>query len=277
MTDPGKTEQMFLAPTAGSAIFQAFCRVFFTGYCRLTVAGRHHLPPSPFIICSNHASHIDSAVLMTASGLPFSDFALLGASDYFFDSWRTRFLVSRFMNVIPIDRDAQPKSLRRSLAMCENFLQQMHGNLILYPEGTRSPDGEIQTFKRGAGLFAVDLGVPVVPAYIEGAHNILAKGRFMPRPGAVTVRFGEPIMFKANMFEANQFDPLPRRGLRRAAVELLEERIRGLRPRPSAGDVIGLPEEPEQPVDQEPATISISAVGAGRPEHKSHERSRGRE
>jgi len=193
---------------------------------------------------------------MTASGLPFSDFALLGASDYFFDSWRTRFLVSRFMNVIPIDRDAQPKSLRRSLAMCENFLQQMHGNLILYPEGTRSPDGEIQTFKRGAGLFAVDLGVPVVPAYIEGAHNILAKGRFMPRPGAVTVRFGEPIMF-----EANQFNPLPRRGLRRAAVELLEERIRGLRPRSSAEDVIGLPEEPEQPVDPVLEGHGLTACG----------------
>jgi len=239
MTDPVKAEEMLLAPTSGSSMFQAFCRVFFLCYCRLTVVGQAHLPASPFIICSNHASHIDSAVLMTASGLPFSGFALLGASDYFFDAWRAKFLVSRFMNVIPIDRHAQPKSLRRSLAMCAEFLQSTRGNLILYPEGTRSPDGEIRPFKKGAGLFAVDLGVPVVPAHIAGAHEILAKGKLVPRRGPVTVRFGEPLRF-----ESNHLDPLRRRASRRAAIELLEQRIRGLSPRPPAGNLIRLPEEP---------------------------------
>src|SRR5580700_7336000 len=141
MTDRGKSEDMFLAPMAGSAMFQAFCRTFFRCYCRLTVAGRDHLPASPFIICSNHTSHIDSAVLMTASGLPFSTFAMLGASDYFFDSRRVKFVVSRFMNVIPIDRHARHNSLRRSLAMCDEFLR-TRGNLILYPEGTRSATAE---------------------------------------------------------------------------------------------------------------------------------------
>jgi 1-acyl-sn-glycerol-3-phosphate acyltransferase/long-chain acyl-CoA synthetase len=264
MTDRGKAEEMFLAPTAGSVMFQGFCRVFFIFYCRLTVVGQRHLPASPFIICSNHTSHIDSAVLMTASGLPFSAFALLGASDYFFDSWRTRFLVSRFMNVIPIDRQAQLKSLQRSLAMCAEFLQRTNGNMILYPEGTRSRDGEIQIFKRGVGLFAVDLGVPVVPAYIEGAHNILAKGKFMPRPGPVTVRFGEPIMFKSN-----QFDPQLGRGPRRAAVELLERRIRALSGKPAARDIIG---RPEAPAGEEQATISISTVSQGGRNTKSRER-----
>jgi 1-acyl-sn-glycerol-3-phosphate acyltransferase len=234
MTDLGKAEDILLAPAAGSAMFQAFCRVFFLCYCRLTVEGHGNLPVSPFIICSNHTSHIDSAVLMTASGLSVSTFALLGARDYFFDSWRVRFLVSRFMNVIPINRHAQHNSLRQSLAMCKEFLQRTRGNLILYPEGTRSCSGEIQTFKKGAGLFAAELGVPVVPAYIDGAHNILAKGKFMPRLGAVTVRFGEPIMF-----ESNQFDHPPGRGLRKTAVELLEQRIRDLSQRPPAGDLVG--------------------------------------
>ncbi|HEY6304209.1 MAG TPA: lysophospholipid acyltransferase family protein [Terriglobales bacterium] len=247
-------------------MFQGFCRVFFTWYCPLTVAGQRYLPASPFIICSNHASHVDSAVLMTASGLPFSAFALLGASDYFFDSWRMRVLVSRFMNVIPIDRQAQHKSLRRSLAMCEEFLQRTRGNLILYPEGTRSRDGEIQTFKKGAGLFAADLGVPVVPAHIAGSHNILAKGKFVPRPGPVSVRFGAPVMF-----ESNHFDHRLGRELRRAAVELLEQRIRGLRQRPPSGDVMRLPEEPEK---EEQATISISAVAQSGGNTKSPTRSR---
>ena len=249
MTGSGKAEGMFLAPASGSAMFQAFCRWFFFCYCRLTVEGRENLPVSPFIICSNHTSHIDSAVLMTASRCPFSSFALLGASDYFFHSRRVKFVVSRFMNVIPIDRHAQPKSLQRSLAMCDDFLQRTRGNLILYPEGTRSSNGEIQAFKKGAGLFAVALGVPVVPAYIEGARKILAKGQNVPRLGAATVRFGEPIRFASN-----SSDPLHERSVRKAAVELLERRIRGLSRKPPAGGFAGLP------VDEQHAGISASAV-----------------
>jgi len=194
---------------------------------------------------------------MTASGRPFSTFALLGASDYFFDSKRVRFVVSRFMNVIPIDRQAQAKSLQRSLAMCDDFLQRTHGNLILYPEGTRSSSGEMQAFKKGAGLFAVALGVPVVPAYIEGAHKILAKGQNVPRLGAATVRFGEPVRF-----QSNSSDPLHEREVRKAAVELLEQRIRGLSRKPPAGGFAGLPAVEQQ------ATISASAVAHEVPEYK---------
>ncbi|MGA8502976.1 MAG: lysophospholipid acyltransferase family protein [Candidatus Sulfotelmatobacter sp.] len=238
-----------MAPALGSAMFQAFCRWFFFCYCRLTVEGREHIPASPFIICSNHTSHIDSAVLMTASGRSFSAFALLGASDYFFHSRRVKFIVSRFMNVISIDRQAQAKSLQRSLAMCDDFLQRTRGNLILYPEGTRSSNGEMQAFKNGAGLFAVALGVPVVPAYIEGAHKILAKGQNLPRLGSATVRFGEPIRFASN-----SSNPLRGRGVRNAAVELLEYRIRGLSRKPLAGGFAGLPVKEGQP------TISASVV-----------------
>jgi 1-acyl-sn-glycerol-3-phosphate acyltransferase len=234
MADPGKTREMLVAPIVGAAMFQTFCRIFFRSYCPLKVEGRDHLPVSPFIICSNHTSHIDSAVLMTASGLPFSTFALLGARDYFFDSRRLKFLVSRFMNVVPIDRHARHNSLRQSLETCEDFMQRTQGNLILYPEGTRSHTGEIQAFKQGAGLFAVELGVAVVPAYIEGARNILAKGQFMPRLGHVTVRFGEPIRF-----ESHQFDHVAARGLRKATVELIEQRIRGLSQRFPAVDLVG--------------------------------------
>jgi 1-acyl-sn-glycerol-3-phosphate acyltransferase len=247
-----KAEGMFLAPTSGSVMFQAFCRMFFTCYCPLTVEGRDQLPDPPFIVCSNHTSHIDSAVLMTASGLPFSTFAMLGARDYFFEASRVRFVVSRFMNVIPIDRHAQHNSLRNSLAMCGEFLQRKHGNLIFYPEGTRSSNGEIQAFKKGAGLFAVELGVPVVPAYIEGARSILSKGKFVPRPGTVTVRFGEPIRFVSNSSDA-----LVGRGIRKAAVELLEQRVRGLSPNPPAGGLAGLPKAGSLEEERQ-TTISIS-------------------
>ncbi len=188
-----KPEEAFRASAAGSAMFEAFCRTFFALYCPLRVEGRQHLPDGPFLLCSNHTSHADSAALMTASGRRFCSFALIGASDYFFQSRRVRWLVSRWMNVIPIDRRPGPKSLVACITYGREFLKRNRGALILYPEGTRSPDGEIRTFKPGAGLFAAELGVPIVPAYVEGTHRILPKGKSMPRAGPVTVRFGEAL------------------------------------------------------------------------------------
>jgi 1-acyl-sn-glycerol-3-phosphate acyltransferase len=186
-----KSGEVCSAPRIGSAAFEGFCRMFFACYSPLTVEGRHHLPDGPFLLCSNHSSHADSAALMTASGRNFRSFALLGASDYFFRPRSVRWLVSPWMNVIPIERQPGPKSLAACLAACRQFVEKSGGSLILYPEGTRSADGGLREFKSGVGLIALELGLPVVPAYIEGTHRILPKGQYFPRSGRVTVRFGE--------------------------------------------------------------------------------------
>lgn len=212
----------FWASALGNVCFESFCRSFFKWYCPLHVEERHPLPDTPFLLCSNHTSHADSAVLMTAAGRNFRSFALIGASDYFFHSRRLRWIVSPLMNVIPIDREAGAKSLSACLATCRQFMQQTGGSLILYPEGTRSPDGEMHAFRSGAALFAIELNVPVVPAYIEGAHHILPKGRYMPRPGPVTVRFGEPLVVACP-----RPGELPR-DRRRRVVEQLTQSIRML-------------------------------------------------
>lgn len=193
MADWLNTDRAFKASAMGSALFEGFCKVFFSAYCPLTVEGREHLPAGSFLLCSNHNSHADSAALMTATGRAFDSFALLGASDYFFDRRSVRWCVSPLLNVIPIDRRARPKSMASCLAICERFVVKTGGSLILYPEGTRSPNGEMQMFRDGAGLFAIRLGLPVVPAYIEGTSHILPKGQSIPRIGPITVRFGEAL------------------------------------------------------------------------------------
>lgn len=220
MNSRHRSRDGFWASAPGSLCFEHFCRAFFNWYCPLTVEARHHLPNAPFLLCSNHSSHADSAALMTASGRSFRSFALIGASDYFFRSRRLRWAVSPLMNVIPIDREPGAKALSACLATCRQFMQQTGGSLILYPEGTRSPDGKMGVFKSGAALFAIELDVPVVPAYIEGTHHILPKGRYVPRAGSVTVRFGEPL-------ELGRLRPgeLPRER-RRRAVEQLTRSIR---------------------------------------------------
>jgi len=233
MSGRHKSDSAFWAPALGSAAFEGFCRMFFTCYCPLTVEGRQHLPDEPFLLCSNHSSHIDSAALMTASGRSFHNFALIGASDYFFRSSSVRWSVSPFMNVIPIERRPGAKSLACCLTTCHRFLQQTGRCLILYPEGTRSPDGEMRAFKSGAGLFANELRVPLVPAYIEGTHRILPKGHSVPRPGPLTVRFGEALVVAALCADAESL-----RDRRRFVVEHLARKIRLLSPGYQARELV---------------------------------------
>ena len=63
----------------------------------------------------------------------------------------------------------------------------------VFVEGTRSRDGSLQPFKKGAFVLAISLQVPCVPVYIAGARALMPRGGFVPRPGTVEVRIGEPI------------------------------------------------------------------------------------
>src|SRR5262249_16224061 len=78
LTEMGRensSQHAFRASALGSICFERFCHTFFKLYCPLTVQERHRLPDGPFLLCSNHTSHADSAVLMTASGRSFRNFA----------------------------------------------------------------------------------------------------------------------------------------------------------------------------------------------------------
>jgi 1-acyl-sn-glycerol-3-phosphate acyltransferase len=141
------------------------------------------------------------------------------------------------MNVIAIERRPRPKSLAGCLAMCRQFLRQTGGILILYPEGTRSPDGEMQALKTGAGMFAVELGVPLVPAFIEGAHRILPKGRSVPQPGRLTIRFGEALAPAPSCSEVSL------RNRRRWAVARLAQSIQLLSPGYRIQDLVARAQE----------------------------------
>jgi 1-acyl-sn-glycerol-3-phosphate acyltransferase len=234
----GESPAAVWAPAIGSASFEAFCRTFFTLYSPLTVEGRCRLPDEPFLLCSNHCSHADSAALMTASGRRFREFALLGASDYFFRSTRMRWSVSTWMNVIPIERRPSPRSLSTCLTECRRFLSQKGQVLILYPEGTRSLDGELRELKAGVGWLASELRLPIVPAYVGGTIRVLAKGHSIPRPSPVTVRFGEAISYHMLSGRTNS-----QREQRHILAQQLAWRIRHLMPehcsREFAADIPG--------------------------------------
>jgi 1-acyl-sn-glycerol-3-phosphate acyltransferase len=178
----------------GNLLFEKFCRTVFRIYTPVKVFGKEHLLNSSYILCSNHNSHMDSAVLMYATDKNFEDFALLAAFDYWYKKSFPK-LMGNFLNLIPIDRnqrnDAFPIS--DTLRLCK-LLVQKNKNLVIFPEGTRSNTGRIkQPFKRGAAVFSILLDIQIIPVYINGTFSAWPKGQMWIAPKQIDVFFGEPI------------------------------------------------------------------------------------
>ena len=72
---------------------------------------------------------------------------------------------------------------------------------LVFPEGMRSPDGELQSFRPGIGMMATLLRVPIVPIYIEGLYKVYSLHDSWPKRGAVRVSFGQPQEFKTESYE----------------------------------------------------------------------------
>ena len=91
----------------------------------------------------------------------------------------------------PIDR-SDPRKTARSLRKVIEGVR-AGKSLAVFPEGTRTPDGNLQEFKQGAFKIAVRAGVPIVPVSIRGTFKLLPKTTLAPRPGRVEVIIGQPI------------------------------------------------------------------------------------
>ncbi|GIV94423.1 MAG: 1-acyl-sn-glycerol-3-phosphate acyltransferase [Chloroflexus sp.] len=178
------------APT----LFRLFVRL----YVRPRVEGIEHIPrEGAFIIAANHTSHADTAVIYSVLPREARErFVAAAAQDYFFQGGVMQFLSRILFNAIPVARDrrgGQDPLRHAARALREGYV------LLLYPEGTRSKTGEIGPFRSGVGrLIAEFPGTPVIPTYVGGTNRVMPKGKVVPRPYRVTVRFGEPLYLKAH-------------------------------------------------------------------------------
>ena len=162
---------------------------FFHYYTGLRCEGIEHVPKSgPFIVAANHSSHFDTGVLMVLLDRE-GKVHPLGARDYFFRNHFWGWLFPRLADVAPFDRHGHTAE---SLGLALGLLGRSH-SLLFFPEGGRSPDGKMRPFKRGIGLLALESGVPVVPAYIQGSFQALPKGHAVPKRHPIHIRFGQPI------------------------------------------------------------------------------------
>jgi long-chain acyl-CoA synthetase len=170
-------------------------RIFFRTYFRMEVDGQEVIPKKrAFIIAANHNSHLDSGAIIAALSIAMGRrqayrLHVLGARDYFFKSKLKGWLVSRFLNVVPIERrEASLSSLRLVKGILEN-----KESVLIFPEGTRSRSGELQEFKAGLGLMAWEADTTIIPAFIDGTVEAMPVGQAFPRPKKIRVHFGEPV------------------------------------------------------------------------------------
>jgi len=159
----------------------ALCRV------RVVVNGREKIhPPGPYVFLSNHQSQFD--ILAAVVTLPVQ-FRVLAKQELFripVFGWVLR--LSGFVGIDRSNREKAIQSLDRAAASIARGR-----SLLIYAEGTRSPDGRLLPFKKGGFVLAIQAGVPVFPLTIQGSREVLPKGSLRIRPGTMTVQVGDPI------------------------------------------------------------------------------------
>jgi len=178
--------------TRSSASAQKIARLWarmllFIGGVRLEVEGREHLNPRrPYIFAANHQSQFDIFALLAAVPVPFSWLAkeelfripLLGPA-------------MKGAGYIPINRTDR----RAAFASIDQAAARVRGgtSIVIFPEGTRSLDGKLQTFKKGGFFLAIKSRQPVVPVSISGSFRVLAKRSFRVHRGTIRVHFSAPV------------------------------------------------------------------------------------
>lgn len=150
-----------------------------------------HLPQQPVIFIANHSSHLDGPTLLRALLPKKEKIVIVVAKDYFFKNSISSFLIRLCFNALPLDRQG---SVENSIKTIGSYVDKGY-SVIIFPEGTRSPDGSLQEFKAGIGYIAKEMRTPVVPMYIQGTYALLPKGKKLPKKGAVHLYFGKNILF----------------------------------------------------------------------------------
>jgi 1-acyl-sn-glycerol-3-phosphate acyltransferase len=167
-------------------------------YTRPRVYGRELFEklPSPVVFVSNHASHLDTPTILRALPLKWRQrTAVAAAADYFYKSRTVAQLVALIFNTVPIMRRSGNGS--GSTETVDRLIDQ-RWNVLLFPEGTRSRDGQLGKLRAGAAVLAQQHEVPIVPIYVKGTHEAMPPGRTWPRRRKfrrhrVEVHFGAPI------------------------------------------------------------------------------------
>ena len=163
------------------------------------IIGRERLPlKGPAILAANHASHVDTVLMLTLYPSQALDRVRpAAAADYFLKGGLMSWFSKTIIGIVPVARDKAGTGVDVLAPVRESL---MGGDIVLiFPEGTRGDGEEMSSLKSGvARLAAAVPEAPVYPIWLQGAGRVLPKGGFMPVPMNCTVLVGEPITWKGD-------------------------------------------------------------------------------
>ena len=164
---------------------------------RVKVIGTERVPPGTCLFVANHTSSADAPAVVNA--IPRRIAVLLKKSLFNYPIVGQAFQLAHF---IPVERSRHDSAI----ASLEKAIEAMKEgqSFLIYPEGTRSPDGRLQEFKKGAVVMAIKAGVPIVPIACSGAHRIMEKRSLIIHPGDILVEFLDPVDAPSYSFEQRE-------------------------------------------------------------------------
>jgi 1-acyl-sn-glycerol-3-phosphate acyltransferase len=198
-------------------------RAMYATYFRWRVFNPERVPlTGGVILASNHASFLDPPLV--GAGLR-RDINYLARESLFRYPGIGALLCS--WNSVPVDRDGGGASglreiLNRLLA---------GGAIILFPEGTRTPDGRLQAARSGIGLTVIKSDVPVIPVRTFGTFEAFGRDHKFPRPIGVAVKYGRPMKFEALRVEAKTCDKARLKKIYQEVADEIMSAIAKLEPR----------------------------------------------
>ncbi len=166
---------------------------------KLIVKGKHNLQDRNYIFASNHASLIDIPLL------------LIAVNRY------TVFIAKSELSKIPIfksildragfifvDRKNNDSAVKSMNNLMDN-IKKIPRSVAIFPEGTRTSDGNLLPFKKGAAIFAINTDIPVVPVAISGTYSWSKKKLFDISQSVISFEFGEPIITENYSFNDRDY------------------------------------------------------------------------
>jgi long-chain acyl-CoA synthetase len=166
--------------TLGRQALRGGMKALYQRVLETSVHGAAQVPPfGGYIVCANHASHLDTGLIKYALGEQGEALVALAAKDYFFDDPVRRMYFENFTNLVPMERHG---SLRESLRLAGEVVRDGY-ILLIFPEGTRSETGIMTDFKPSLGYLAMTNKCGILPMYLSGTHEAMPKGRYLPRRG----------------------------------------------------------------------------------------------
>jgi 1-acyl-sn-glycerol-3-phosphate acyltransferase len=169
----------------GYSLSKALAKTFFN---YRVIGAENMIEEGPCIIAANHCSFLDPPLVGVACKRAIHYLARKSLLE-----WPILGPIFPELNVIPVDR----KNADRSALMGAIRVVKNGGAVLIFPEGTRSPDGNLQPAQPGIGMIAAKTGAPIVPVRIFGSYEVYNRKQRRPKIGPVTVRIGRPIKISA--------------------------------------------------------------------------------